>query len=307
MLVQLDRSDPAPLYLQISGQIRELILTGALPEGSRLPPQRELASMLGVNRTTVVSAYQELAADGLVDATIGRGTVVRATVHPTPSVSPSPLPWAEVFSLRTRATCDPLIRDMMTLCARQDVISFAAGVPAPDLYPLDDFRAVVDEVLARDGRTLLQHCPTEGYFPLREWLAGRMAERGAHVSARNVLVLAGSQQGLDLVARLLLDPGDVVIDRGSRGLHGGASPVSRLAGLLYPQVKPGFLRLPRFLRHQPRLRRVRGGKPHWPATHPPARTDRFPQGVPAYRGSDEQLRAPAASVAKRVVIRLYRK
>ena len=211
MLVQLDRSSPVPLYLQISNQIRELILTGALLEGSRLPPQRELASALDVNRTTVVNAYQELAADGLVDATIGRGTTVRATVRPASPVPPSPLPWAEVFSLRTRATGDPLIRDMMALCAQEDVISFAAGVPAPDLYPLDEFRAVVDEVLARDGRTLLQHCPTEGYFPLREWLAERMAERGARVSARNVLVLTGSQQGLDLVARLLLDPGDVVI------------------------------------------------------------------------------------------------
>jgi 2-aminoadipate transaminase len=211
MLVQLDKSSPVPLYLQISNQISELILTGVLPEGSRLPPQRELASALGVNRTTVVSAYQELAADGLVDATIGRGTVVRATAHPAQSVPSSPMSWAEVFSLRTQATCDPLIRDMMTLCARQDVISFAAGVPAPDLYPLDDFRAVVDEVLDRDGRTLLQHCPTEGYFPLREWLAERMTERGARVSAQNILVLSGSQQGLDLVARLLLDPGDVVI------------------------------------------------------------------------------------------------
>jgi DNA-binding transcriptional MocR family regulator len=211
MLVQLDKSSPVPLYLQISNQIRELILTGNLSEGSRLPPQRELATALGVNRTTVVSAYQELASDGLVDATIGRGTVVRATARPASTVSPSPMSWAEVFSLSTRATCDPLIRDMMTLCAQEDVISFAAGVPAPDLYPLDEVRAVVDEVLARDGRTLLQHCPTEGYLPLREWLAERMTERGARVSPRNVLVLTGSQQGLDLVARLLLDPGDVVI------------------------------------------------------------------------------------------------
>lgn len=229
MLVQLDRTSPVPLYLQISSQIRKLILTGALPEGSRLPPQRELASTLGVNRTTVVNAYQELAADGLVDATIGRGTVVRATASPAQPVSPSPLPWAEVFSLRTRATCDPLIRDMMTLCARQDVISFAAGVPAPDLYPLDTFRMVVDEVLARDGRTLLQHCPTEGHFPLREWLAGRMTERGAHVSARNVLLLAGSQQGLDLVTRLLLDPGDIVITESPSYL--GVLQVFRAAGV----------------------------------------------------------------------------
>ncbi len=211
MLVQLDKSSPIPLYLQISQQIRELILSGALPEGSRLPPQRELAAQLGVNRTTVINAYQELAADGLVDATIGRGTVVRTTARPPTSVPPSPLPWAEVFSLRMQATLDPLIRDMMALCARQDVISFAAGVPAPDLYPLDQFRAVMDEVLKRDGRTLLQHCPTEGHFPLRQWLAERMAERGAQVSARNVLVLSGSQQGLDLVARLLLEPGDAVI------------------------------------------------------------------------------------------------
>ena len=157
MLVQLDRSSQIPLYLQIRNQIRELILNGALPESSRLPPQRELASALRVNRTTVVNAYQELAADGLVDATIGRGTVVRPTERPAPSVSPSPLPWAEVFSLRTRTTRDPLIRDVMTLCAQEDVISFAAGVPAPDLYPLDEFRAVVDEDLAQDGRTLLQY------------------------------------------------------------------------------------------------------------------------------------------------------
>ncbi|MDY7041545.1 MAG: PLP-dependent aminotransferase family protein, partial [Chloroflexota bacterium] len=199
------------------------------PEGSRLPPQRELASALGVNRTTVISAYQELAADGLVDATIGRGTVVRATARPAPPAQTSPLPWAEVFSLRTRATCDPLIRDMMALCARQDVISFAAGVPAPDLYPLHDFRAVVDEVLSKDGRTLLQHCPTEGHFPLREWLAERMAERGARVSARNVLVLSGSQQGLDLVTRLLLDPGDVVVTESPSYL--GVLQVFRAAGV----------------------------------------------------------------------------
>ena len=211
MLVQLDRSSPVPLYLQISNQIRELILTGALPEGTRLPPQRELALELEVNRTTVVNAYQELAADGLVDATIGRGTVVRTLSRSTSPVTPSPLPWTEVFSLRTRFAYDPLIRDMMTLCAQKNVISFAAGVPAPDLYPLDEFRAVVDEVLAKHGRVLLQHCPTEGYPPLREWLAERMVERGARVSPRNILVLTGSQQGLDLVARLLLDPGDIVI------------------------------------------------------------------------------------------------
>ncbi|NIO68366.1 MAG: GntR family transcriptional regulator, partial [Anaerolineae bacterium] len=85
MMLRLDRGSRTPLYLQIRNQLREMILDGTLSEGSRLPPERKMAAALGVNRNTVVNAYRELAADGLVEAHVGRGT----TVCRPPVVSPS--------------------------------------------------------------------------------------------------------------------------------------------------------------------------------------------------------------------------
>jgi DNA-binding transcriptional MocR family regulator len=215
MMLQLRRDSRTPLYLQIRNQLREMILDGTLSEGSRLPPERKMAAALGVNRSTVVNAYRELAADGLVEGHVGRGTIVRR-----PSLAPSqppahliahPLLWAEYFVPRPEGGRDPLLRDLMALLARADTISFAAGVPAPELYPLDDFRQAIDHVLSTAGLILLQPCPVEGYYPLRQTIAQRLASRGATVRAENVLIVTGSQQGLDLIARAFLRAGDEVV------------------------------------------------------------------------------------------------
>jgi 2-aminoadipate transaminase len=213
-MVQLNREDDVPLYLQIKHQIRDLILTGDLPLGTRLPAERKLAESLRVNRTTVSTAYQELAADGLVEGQVGRGTVVCASpdmgrygVEDYPS---QPLPWGEFF-VAGQGGQDSLVRDVIALCAREDVISLAGGVPDPELYPLERFAQATDTVLRQHGRNLLQYCPTEGHLPFRETLAELAAERGIATSADNVMVLSGSQQGLDLVTRILVDPGDLVL------------------------------------------------------------------------------------------------
>jgi 2-aminoadipate transaminase len=89
--------------------------------------------------------------------------------------------------------------------------SFASGLPDPQLFPVDTLRALTDEVLTRDGRAALQYGPAEGYLPLRDYVAGLLRERGfAGVTAEHVLITTGSQQALDLAARALLDPGDLV-------------------------------------------------------------------------------------------------
>jgi DNA-binding transcriptional MocR family regulator len=213
-IVQLNREDDIPLYLQIKHQIRDLILAGDLPLGTRLPAERKLAESLQVNRTTVATAYQELAADGLVEGRVGRGTVVCArpevSGHAVDDYPAQPLPWGEFF-VAGQAEPDSLVRDVIALCAREDVISLAGGVPDPELYPLDGFARATDVVLRRHGRNLLQYCPTEGHLPFRETLVELAAEREIATSTDNVMVLSGSQQGLDLVARVLLDPGDVVL------------------------------------------------------------------------------------------------
>jgi 2-aminoadipate transaminase len=223
MMLRLDRDSRTPLYLQIRNQLREMILDGTLSEGSRLLPERKMAAALGVNRSTVVNAYRELAADGLVEAHVGRGTTVcrlpmgeasdleTAPPHPFDYAQDKPLVWGEYFVPRSEGGRDPLLRDLMALLTHPDTISFAAGIPAPELYPLDDFRQAMAHVLSTAGQTLLQPCPIEGYYPLRQTIARRMARRGATVKAENILIVTGSQQGLDLIARAFLRAGDEVV------------------------------------------------------------------------------------------------
>ncbi len=206
----LDRRVATPLYRQIADGVRRGIADGALPLGSRLPPERTLAAELAVDRTTVVAAYRELAAEGLVSAHVGRGTTVcapRLSGRPT-TVPVQPLSWEQSFT-RT-IDDDPVLAELASLATRPDVISFAAGIPAPEHYPTADIRQLLDEALGDEGKGLLQYCPVEGFAPLRAAIATRMTARGAAVRPEQVLVCSGSQQGLYLLARALLEPGEMV-------------------------------------------------------------------------------------------------
>ncbi|HVW20750.1 MAG TPA: PLP-dependent aminotransferase family protein [Opitutaceae bacterium] len=104
------------------------------------------------------------------------------------------------------------IREILKATAQPGVISFAGGLPAAELFPLEEVRRATQEALADDGPAALQYGLTEGYGPLREWIAADLAANsGLKVTAGEVLVVSGSQQGLDLVAKVLLDPGDLVL------------------------------------------------------------------------------------------------
>ena len=102
------------------------------------------------------------------------------------------------------------VREILKVTEQPEVLSFAGGLPAPELFPTDAIAEAHAEVLARDGRAALQYSTTEGYGPLREWVVARLARRGIRVSTDQVLITNGSQQGIDLAARVLLDPGDAV-------------------------------------------------------------------------------------------------
>jgi 2-aminoadipate transaminase len=208
---QLDRHSDVPLYLQIRNQLRDAIVRGDLAEGERLPPERQLAGRLDVNRTTVVNAYRELAADGLVEGFVGRGTIVCwSDAQPSQSSGVRPLAWSQQFSSTTQWPGQALVQEAADLSAEPGVISLASGVPAPELYPLDEFRVACDDFLSGSVRDLLANCPVEGFQPLRQWLADWLNGLGANVSTENVLVTAGSTQGLALVSAALIDPNDEV-------------------------------------------------------------------------------------------------
>ena len=104
------------------------------------------------------------------------------------------------------------IREILKVTERPDILSFAGGLPAPEAFPIEALARAHAEVLASDGAGALQYGPTEGHGPLRAWVAARMATRHYQVAPEQVLITAGSQQGIDLVAKALLDPGDLVVD-----------------------------------------------------------------------------------------------
>ncbi|VFR18000.1 Aromatic-amino-acid aminotransferase [plant metagenome] len=115
------------------------------------------------------------------------------------------------YSERARLLTSSAIREILKITERPDIISFAGGLPSPDGFPVDVVRAAYDKVLSTQGRSALQYGPTEGYGPLRAWVAEDLSRQGARVGPDNILILSGSQQGLDLLGKVLIDPGSKVL------------------------------------------------------------------------------------------------
>ena len=194
-----------PLYGHLVNLVESAIARGQLPSGSRLPPERELAQRLRISRTTVVSAYRELESRGLLRGYVGRGTFVCAAPEPTGT----PFAWRGKIASAALRTSDSTLRDAIRHSSDARLLSLAAGEPAIDCFPTAAFQQAIDHVLTRHAHAVWTHGHTEGQPVLREAIAERF-----RVPAESVLVLAGAQQGLDLLARCLVDPGDaVVIDR----------------------------------------------------------------------------------------------
>ncbi len=103
------------------------------------------------------------------------------------------------------------IRELLKLTEREEVISFAGGLPAPELFPVEEMKIVSVKVLEEMGTQALQYSATEGYNPLREKIAKRMEKQGIHKTKDNILVTSGSQQGLDFAGKVFLNPGDFVV------------------------------------------------------------------------------------------------
>ena len=214
--VPLDRDRPVPLARQIQAHFERLIADGLLAPGVKLPATRELAQSLRVNRATVALAYEELVAAGLARAHVGQGTFVAGgpSGRQASGVAPGPAPidWTALFSrsARTVAADEERQRALGTPNGAGTTISFAGGMPDSALFPTDAFRRVLNAVVREEGEALLQYSPVGGYAPLRRYLAGYLLRFGVEARAEEILIVNGSQQGFDLIARTLVDPGDLV-------------------------------------------------------------------------------------------------
>lgn len=195
----LDSQSEVPLYQQLYRHFTELIRSGALKRGERLPPTRELAGLLGLNRTTVSAAYELLESDGLIAGHVGRGSYV--TGGETPGVEG--LNWNALLEPLAPSSAQPIVAG---------AISFAVSRPSEELFPVDDFRLSCQEVMdSPDLASVLQLGSPGGYEPLRQYLIAAAQREGVMRAVDDLIITTGCQQALDLVRRVLIRPGDRVL------------------------------------------------------------------------------------------------
>jgi GntR family transcriptional regulator/MocR family aminotransferase len=227
--VSLDASSVEPLHRQLYDRLRSGILAGQLSAGARLPSTRALAAELGVSRTTVVTAFENLLAEGYLEGRVGSGTYVASSLPeevlgvrarpawPRPPLSGRGLSRRGTLLATTRTTA---VRDTGTPRA------FRPGVPALDEFPRGVWRRISGSVWRRPSGALLGYGDPAGYWPLRREISAHLATaRAVRCEPEQVIVVSGSQQALDLASRVLLDPGDAVWveDPGYTGARGALS------------------------------------------------------------------------------------
>lgn len=204
---ELDISNKEPLYLQIASLIAEKIQKHILPPGTKLPPDRELADLFAVSRTTAINAYRKLEQQGLVWTKVGSGTYVS---QPYADETADEVPWPQLFTPYPQNPLSSILRDLVSAPV-SGTISLGAGMPDPALYPIEAFTELFNRNIGKADPVEFGHIPTEGYTPLRRAIAEMLSGKGIPASGENILTLSGSQQGLYLLSKVMLEPGDYVV------------------------------------------------------------------------------------------------
>ena len=208
------RASGAPAYRWLYDSLRAAILAGRLRPAAQLPSSRDLAGRYGLSRGTVVRAFEQLAAEGYLEGSVGAGTFVAKSLADdllTVRLRPRAAPRAGGATPRAVSGYARRVEPMPAL-AFKPARAFRANLPALDLFPTSLWAQLAGRRL-RDAslRDLLGSEPL-GHRPLREAVADYLnGSRGVRCTADQVAIVSGVQEGLDLAARLLVDPGDRVV------------------------------------------------------------------------------------------------
>jgi 2-aminoadipate transaminase len=213
--VHLQPQSHVPLYIQLRDQLRALVHAGDLRPGDRIPASRELATLLGVHRTTVANAYAELESEGLIQGHVGRGTFIKGNGNGLKITPPAPpvlnggngIRWELLFADERGEE----VLSRLTASAPQDSLSFVMARPAEEYFPVEELQNCVNAVLRREATEVLNLGPSDGYAPLKEALLQVLRHEGISAKDENLLITDGCQQSLDLISKAFVRPGDSVI------------------------------------------------------------------------------------------------
>ncbi len=215
LILPLDPEDARPLYRQLYDGVRLAILAGRLHAGVRLPSTRVLAKQLGLSRSTILNAFELLLTEGYLEGEVGRGTyvtrnlpdellrVLEKTQSDSPSNGSPPVLSQRGESIRSTVNVTGFEMGLPK--------AFWPPLPALDLFPFELWTRLVSHWYRNPPHELLVYGDPIGYRPLREAIADFLSSvRAVRCDAEQVIITAGSQQGIDVTARLLLNPGDAV-------------------------------------------------------------------------------------------------
>ncbi|WP_031516232.1 PLP-dependent aminotransferase family protein [Desulfofalx alkaliphila] len=207
--IKLDRQSSEPLYLQIAKVIENKIIDNTLPPATKLPPERELSSLFKVSRTTAINAYRWLEQQGLVITKVGSGTYV--SEPPNNSNVTTQVPWSQLFIPYVQTPVSSILKELVSIPLDRDLISLATGMPDPSLYPIDKFKELLNRHIDHLERSSFGYIATEGFTPLRHSVSRMLNNKGIESTWGNTMILSGSQQGLYLMGKAMLAPGDYVV------------------------------------------------------------------------------------------------
>jgi GntR family transcriptional regulator of abcA and norABC len=200
------RSRGTPVYKQIADHMERRITYGEFPPGSLLPSERSLAKELGVNRSTVVAAYDVLRAAGIIETKQGSGTRVCTDIW---GIARTRVPnWRQIVETGSFLPNLPLIRQIRKEMMESDLIDLASGELSPDLFPSESIRRILSRQ-EFDGHLGYEH--PQGNLPLRETISSLVKTwREIDATPSSILITSGAQQALHLIVQCLLKPGDAV-------------------------------------------------------------------------------------------------
>ncbi|PLX22536.1 MAG: hypothetical protein C0597_02340 [Marinilabiliales bacterium] len=213
IILNLNHSSKIPLYQQIVDHFIYMIDNNILKTGDNLPSTRSLAKQHDLNRNTIYKAYEELWALGYIESTPGSYSKVRKriiTLSKDPVRTDHNLNWDSKITkgasiLRTQ------FKKKESKTHAFKPIDFRPLSPDPHIIPNDEFRKCLNEVLLSKGHELLYYGDPEGFRPLREFLETHMRLHSIHVDFSEIIITNGAQNALELIVKLLIDPGDVIV------------------------------------------------------------------------------------------------
>lgn len=213
-----DRS--TPMYELIMRKIDDAIGSGQLPYGTKMPTNRELATLLGIDRSTVARAYLELQLAGLIQSFVGKGTFVKSSSTNLPPVNTAnqvsnpthaPIAWSEKFA-RSKDACYSMFSRLPMQPLPKDVIAFTNSIPNQELYPWKEFQKILAGFNTQESLgELFAFSAPDGYPPLIIEIQKLLKKQGIDVGSDEILIVNGSKQGIDIVTSTLVDPSDVII------------------------------------------------------------------------------------------------